>query len=147
MIFAVLERRLLQYRETEASFCFYNIEYMYDQFVSIIHSIISESIPVKIVTIGPRDPEYVTPLIKSLLRQRNRLRRKGRTEDADKIALKINSVITHNQATGLEKLSTATSKQLWDAVNKSRNCNANNGSLLLMCDPDAINDFFSKHCC
>jgi len=80
-------------------------------------------------------------LIKSLLRQRNWRQRKGRTEDADKIALKINCIITHNQATRLEKLSTATSKQLWDAVNKSRNCNAN-GSLLLMHDPDAINDFF-----
>ena len=45
-----------------------------------------ESVIVKTVTIGPRDPEYVTSLIKLLLRQRNRLRRKGRTEDADKIA-------------------------------------------------------------
>jgi len=87
---------------------------------------------------------YVTPLFKSLLRQRNRLRRKGRIEDAEKIALKINSIITHNQATRLEKLSTATSKQLWDAVTKSRNCNANNGSLLLMRDPDTINDFFAN---
>jgi len=25
LIFAVLERRLLQWRETEASFCFYNL--------------------------------------------------------------------------------------------------------------------------
>ena len=63
---------------------------------------------------------------------------------ADIIALKVNSLITQNRATRLEKLSTATSKQLWvwDAVNKSRHHNADNGSLLLMRDPDAINDFF-----
>jgi len=71
-----------------------DIDYLYNQFVSIIHSIISESVPVKIVTIGPRDPEYVTPLIKSLLRQLNRLRRKCSTEDADKIVVKINPIIT-----------------------------------------------------
>lgn len=121
-----------------------DVEYLYDLFVNIVHSIILASVPVKIVTIGPRDPDYVTPFIKSLLRQRNRLRRKGRTDDADIIALKINSLITQNRATRLEKLSTATSKQLWDAVNKSRHHNADNGSLLLMRDPDAINDFFAN---
>ena len=60
------------------------------------------------------------------------------------IALKINSLITQNRATRLDKLSTATSKQLWDAVNKSRHHNADNGSSLLMRDPDAINDFFAN---
>ena len=126
-----------------------DVWFLYDQFVNTVHTIISVSVPVKTVTVSPRDPEYVTPLVKSLLRQRNRHRRKGKIEDADKIALKINSLITRNQATRLEKLSTATSKQLWDVVNKSRNCNAGNGSLLLMRDPDGINDFFANiaPCC
>ena len=35
LIFAVLERRLLQWRETEASFCFYNTIIYKTEFVSV----------------------------------------------------------------------------------------------------------------
>ena len=44
---------------------------------------LSSSVPVKTVTIGPKDPEFVTPLVKMLLRKRYRLRRKGRVDAAN----------------------------------------------------------------
>ena len=95
------------------------IEYVYVQFVDTVMSIVKQSVPIKNVTLGPRDPDYVTPLVKSLLTQRNRLRREGRIERADDIAQKINLLISQNIISQrFEKLSNATSKQLWDAVNK-----------------------------
>jgi len=117
------------------------IEYVYVQFVDTVMSIVKQSVPIKNVTLGPRDPDYVTPLVKSLLRQRNRLRRKGRIERANDIAQKINLLISQNRSQRFEKLSNATSKQLWDAVNKTRNPKLSTGSLLLH-DLDAVNDFF-----
>ena len=46
--------------------------------------------PVIYVTVGPRDPPHVTPLIKSMLLKRNRLHKKGRLEDANRLAEEIN---------------------------------------------------------
>ena len=90
------------------------------QFVDTVMFIVKQSVPIKNVTLGPRDPDYVTPLVKSLLTQRNRLRREGRIERADDIAQKINLLISQNIISQrFEKLSNATSKQLWDAVNKT----------------------------
>ena len=48
---------------------------LYSQFVDIIFDVVSRSVPSKTVVLGPKDPNYITPLIKSLLKQRTRLRR------------------------------------------------------------------------
>ena len=34
---------------------------MYCDFVNIVRNILAQSVPVKMVSIGPKDPEYVTP--------------------------------------------------------------------------------------
>ena len=44
------------------------------------------NVPVKTVTIGPKDPEFITLLVKMLLRKRYRLRRKGRVDAANVVA-------------------------------------------------------------
>jgi len=38
----------------------------YSQFVDIIFDVVSRSVSSKTVVLGPKDPEYITPLIKSL---------------------------------------------------------------------------------
>jgi len=47
---------------------------------------LSSSAPVKALTIGPKDPEFITPLFKMLLRKRYRMRRKGRVDAANVFA-------------------------------------------------------------
>ena len=39
---------------------------MYDDFVNIVLRIVAECIPTKTVVLGPKDPEFVTPLVKVL---------------------------------------------------------------------------------
>ena len=101
-----------------------DIESLYTQFVDTVLDIVSKTVPFKPVVLGNKDPEFVTPLIESLLRQRNKLRRHGRLDAADAVAHEINFLICKNRANSLSKLTTATTKQLWSAVNKTRNASA-----------------------
>ena len=50
---------------------------MYSQFLQIVCDFITVCIPVKTVTIGPCDPDFVTPFVKSLLVQHRKLRKQG----------------------------------------------------------------------
>lgn len=122
-----------------------DIEQLYADFVKSVLSVIAVSVPVKTVVLRPKDPEFITPLVKSLLRQRNRLRRNGQIERADQLALKINSLINSHREASLDKLSTATTKELWASVAKTNN-NSSNGNFLcsLLRDPETVNNYFAS---
>ena len=70
-----------------------NVNVMYSLFLEVVRLCIEKCIPTKSVTFGPRDPNFVTPLVKSLLGKRRKLRRKGKTKKADELAVKINGLI------------------------------------------------------
>jgi hypothetical protein len=53
-----------------------HITVAYDGFLNVINSMIESYVPSHIVTLGHRDPEYVTPLIKFMLGKRRILRKK-----------------------------------------------------------------------
>ena len=113
---------------------------VYQQCVSIVHNIVSQFVPKKTVKLGPKDPPFVTPVVKLLLKKRSRLRRCGHHDDADELSPRI----TANRADSLQKLSNATSKQLWTAVNKTRNSNKRDASSRLLRDPNIVNAYFAK---
>ena len=48
-----------------------------------------------------RDPSYITPRIKLLLRKRIKLRRAGRVEHDDNLIVKINRGIARNRSSAL----------------------------------------------
>jgi len=112
-----------------------DVEYLYSQFVDIIFDVVSRTVPSKPVVLGPKDPEYITPLTKSLLKQRNRLRRRGQPDKAHVVAQKINTRISNDRAHRLSKRNTATTKELWAAVNKVRNARQDDG-LAILHNPD-----------
>jgi len=66
-----------------------DIETLYQHFVNSVLTILAESVPCKNVVLGSKDPEYITPLIKSLLRKRNRLSRRGRVDRANHLAQRL----------------------------------------------------------
>jgi len=74
-------------------------------FVNSVHSIIEQSIPVRRVRLGHKDPAFVTPLIKVLLRRRSRLRRRGRIDEADTLAVRINLLIHDIRSKQLAQIS------------------------------------------
>lgn len=119
-----------------------NINAIYDAFLNVTHSLIDMYIPSHIVTLGNRDPDFVTPLVKFLLKKRRVLRAKGRTIEADEIADRINILINKQRESRLSKLAEATPKQLWAAVNLKRQhagipmCNG------VVLNSDIVNQFF-----
>ena len=69
--------------------------------------LIAETVPVKYVTIRPRDPPFITPLVKTLLSKRRRLRKSGRIDEANVLAERINLIISETRSKQLAKLSDA----------------------------------------
>jgi len=65
---------------------------MYDRFLAALSQLLHDNIPVNVVRLGVQDPPFITPLIKQLLRKRNKLRRRGKTSEANTLAVKINSL-------------------------------------------------------
>ena len=92
---------------------------MYSLFLAAVRYFIDTCIPTKTVTLGPRDPHFVTPLVKSLLCKRRKLRRQGKDVEADALAAKINHLICDYRKTRLTRLSEAGPKELWEV---SRGC-------------------------
>jgi len=66
-----------------------DIDDIYSLFLNKVRALIEHCIPVKYVRLGPRDPSFVTPLVKSLLRKRLYLRKRGRNTEADELAVRI----------------------------------------------------------
>ena len=97
-------------------------------------------IPTKTVTLGPRDPDFVTLLVKSLLCKRRKLRRQGKDAEADALAAKVNRLICDYRKTHLSRLSEAGPKELWEAVSATSTKSVVNGNLS---DPNLVNNHFA----
>jgi len=100
---------------------------MYSLFLVTVRYFYDTCIPTKTVTLGPRDPDFVTPLVKSLLCKRRKLRRQGKDVEADALAAKINRLICDYRKTRLSHLSEAGPKELWEAVRATSTKSVVNG--------------------
>ena len=65
----------------------------FDIFYSTILTATDDIFPIKKITIKDRDPPYMTPFLKHLLRKRNRLFRRGHSAAAAAVADRINQSI------------------------------------------------------
>jgi hypothetical protein len=73
--------------------------------------------PLKTITVTNCDPKFVTPQIKALLRMRNRLMHRGKTQAADSITSQIQRKIAAHNASRLSSSSiNRGSKELWQTV-------------------------------
>jgi len=120
-----------------------DVSFIYDQFVIRLTQLMKFCVPIKTVTLGYKDPNFVTPLVKLLLRKRYRLRRQGRNNEASQLAMQINDMIAHNRQNNLAKLVDAGSKQLWAAVRKTAGQSHSNTNLHQH-SPDNMNAFFAN---
>ena len=116
----------------------------YNMFISSLNNILQSTVPCKTVRIKDKDPDFITPLIKSLLGKRNRLRRRGHAEQADKLATRINHLICSERSKRLTHMAEASAKELWSAVRKSTNTSKRKPYVTrLLADPDTVNQFFA----
>jgi Reverse transcriptase (RNA-dependent DNA polymerase) len=118
-----------------------DVQSLYNEFMLCLFAIIDTSIPMKTVSIGPKDPEFITPLVKSLLMKRNKLRRRGELEKANDLATKINTMITENRTVRLKNMEDCSIKDLWSAVKQK---NGKHSTIKGVGDADAANIYFSK---
>ena len=98
-----------------------DMQNLYDMFVHAVLFIIEQSIPVRNVRLGHRNPAFVTPLVKVLLKKRCRLRKQGRSAEADSLAARINELIHTVRSTQLAQISSRCSKELWSSVKATSN--------------------------
>ena len=85
------------------------------KFYAIVLSMLDRFYPLRAVTVTNRDPYFVTPKIKSMLRRRNRLMRRGRIEKADSVTKRIGqSTVDHAKVTFSS--SSRGSKEVWEKV-------------------------------
>jgi len=114
--------------------------------LNALHALLEHCIPVKNVRLEPRDPPFVTPLVKSLLMKRLHLRQHGRTTEAHELAVHINELIRDIRSRQLAGMTDASNRELWNAVKANSNSKKRNQVLPqhIFADVDAVNGYFAK---
>lgn len=92
-------------------------DHLFDNFYSLSTSLLDHFYPSRFVSIASTDPPFMTPEIKSALRKKNLLMKKGNLEEAGALAAKIGTLITKKTSSQLSHLNSKTdSKTLWEEV-------------------------------
>jgi hypothetical protein len=122
-----------------------DIQTVYDQFLNILRFYVRLCIPVRTVRAGRRDPDYISPYVKLLLAKRNRLRKRGHSAAADKLAYAINQIIATNMRNRLRKVTNAPIKEMWKAL-KLNNPERDSSSRIrhLLADTNRVNQYFAN---
>ena len=135
-------KRKLQYRShtptqnaafiSYLSSCYWNdviecddVQSGFDLFYAIAHELLDQYYPQSSITVGERDPSFVTPLIKKLLRKRNKLMRSGKIEKAEAITQRVSQCVISRCQSACSNLQRG-SKQMWDKVREIRGKQASN---------------------
>ena len=121
-----------------------NIDDIYNKFLYVVRTFLEMCVPSKSVTMGYKDPSFVTHLIKSLLNKRNRLRHRGKLEAANRLADRINGLISEYRSKQFVGLANANSKDLWAAIKGKQNKANDAIKFKNILSPYLINQFF---CC
>ena len=88
-------------------------------FYTFINAVFDLYFPLKSITIKDKDPPFLTPVIKYLLRKRNKLLKQNRVEVASALSKRINNLITRRNTLTFERFKRG-SRELWAEVNRLR---------------------------
>lgn len=91
----------------------------FDLFYDIAHELLDYYYPQSSITVGERDPSFVTPFIKKLLRKRNKLMKSGQTEKAAAITQRVSKCVISRCQSACSNFQRG-SKQMWDKVRELR---------------------------
>lgn len=123
-----------------------DINSVYTAFLEIAKWHIKEYIPVHHITVRPYTPSYITPLIKLLLRKRNKLMRAWKITEANELTSKIGKLISEYRTSVLSNVTPTSSKQLWKVVNEARGVRKTINSLNIndkSVDIEDLNKYFT----
>lgn len=115
----------------------------YETFVHTILDVMQKTVPSKNVVIKEKDPSYLNPLTKSLLMQRNKLRKAGKTKQADELAIKINGIISNLVKHSLNGPTKISQKTLWRSIrDKTKSAKSLTNNPTAIYTEEEFNDFF-----
>jgi len=90
----------------------------FDNFYSIAMQLLNTHYPLQTVTLTSRDPPFITPAIKTMLRCKITLIRGGWTAEASALALRISTGIAKHNSGRLVDANTVGLKSMWAKVNE-----------------------------
>ena len=91
---------------------------VFDELYSVLNALLNQFYPIKKITVSNRDPYFMTPRIKCLLRVKNKLMRKGRVEKAQCISKRIlKLIIAKNVSIFSPANPIKDTRDLWSRVN------------------------------
>lgn len=119
----------------------------FNKFYDFLNTVLDQFFPEKTVSISSRDPKHMTPYIKYMCKQKNKLMHRGNVEAASALAGKINKQITKNLSQSFNNVScNANPREFWKTVNKIRGASpmhysdtTDNGSI----DASVLNKHFA----
>src|SRR6218665_3369120 len=98
-----------------------NPQQAWDAYYRKMYGLLDKYYPIRTVTMTNREPAFVTPPIKFLLRRKNKLMRKNRVEEVGALANRIGTLIAKADRAMLRDLRPgSSSKELWSGVNEIR---------------------------
>src|SRR6218665_3603068 len=93
-------------------------EVAWREFYAVTSQWLEQFYPFRTISVTSRDPPFVTPELKYLIRRRNHLLRRGRSSEAAALTLNIGRLIERFDSRELPKINKAKgTKELWAAVN------------------------------
>ena len=98
-----------------------SVDQAFADFTNVLHYALEHVGGHRIVTVRERDPPYITPPIKVLLRRRNKLLRQGKADSALAITKKVGKMIADVKSKLLSKATASDTKQLWQLLRSTRN--------------------------
>ena len=97
-------------------------------------------IPKRRVTLKCNTPSYITPLVKSLLRKRNRMMRQGRLIEAETLSTKIGTLIAEHRSKILSNCKDIKVSELWKLIKPAKSATATS----TLSEPDSVNSHFAN---
>ena len=99
------------------------LERQFTDMMEIINCNLDVYFPKRNITISNHDPNFVTPLIKAMLRKRNKLMRSSKIEKAVKITESVRKKIIQQNTAKLNNVNTRKGKQdAWKMIREYTNC-------------------------
>ena len=111
---------------------------------STILSIMNHCFPVRKVTMSSRDPYWMTPVIKILLKKRANLLARGKNTEAELLSSRLSELI--NRARKGSTSEAIGSRKWWKKIDQMSNRKAEADLNLNNHFPEELNDYFAKVC-
>jgi hypothetical protein len=79
-----------------------SVDDAFTDFINVLHFVLDNVVGYRTASLRNKEPPYITPYIKILLKKRNRLMRKGRTAEAEILTKRIGQRIVFVRANFLK---------------------------------------------